>query len=882
MAIQVLPDQFGINQALQGLGPVLGQALSNRFANQQKRSTAQNVAGLLNRPITSEQDATEFLQGAIGAGLDPREAFGLLDSMLKSRQAFQPDPVAELLGLGGESALQPSMGGDQFQRPEGISGAQPQDVTAPRSRLESLTDGELVTLQSSSNARMRSLGKAEQERRVAQSKEGRADRDFSYKRAEPQFKKIDKIRDTLPIAESALSELQYALDSGELDGWNQNYFASLFGKYGERFVTDKGAIAQTAIKEYLLNNISRVGGRPNQWIEQQISGALPSLGKSATANRAIVKMFSAAARRDQKEVEVFDSIVAPYENAGLPLPLGIDRLVAEEMKVFDIENKKQLAIDLAEIADSNKTDEQIEKTILDKVPGGTPITSRRAKILDEKYGSKSKSVARKLGYDVDAPSSDERSAPKQDVNPEPASEKAVSITPLSDEIQDDELDQAIAGANVLRGTNRGEGLAGGLNDFYGLLSSIIQPASSFARGMAEGVEGIRYAGSDIMDALFGTETYKTRPLSAIAELVLPEQEEGFINAAARRAGAIVPGLAMGGPGSSVLARSALGGIAGQTAEKAGFGPLGQGIAEVAGSSLPGLKGLKPTPKQQDTYASLKKLGLDDDQIAPILSAKNIEEGSRVTKRLAKVARKTTEVSKKLDYVQEGMTDAFGNLARQATKSPAGPKAAQNNLVIELTKRLSDMDAKQAKAIVDDMAKFTGEGVNPSSAIRLYRAINSEAGANNQLIALKAPIKDYLSRVDPILSKDFEILNKSYAQFSKFRSMMDAGKIEKYLGDPLSNIAASVAVGIYSGNIPLLALSLSPAVARNLAQKMLVDPRYKNISDQMANAVKRNNMNIARSAVIALKRTLAEDKEAEALAALNRLTDEDLKKILQED
>jgi hypothetical protein len=887
MSIQVLPDRFGINQALQGLGPVLGQALSNRYANQQKRATAQNVAGLLNRPITSEQDATEFLQGAIGAGLDPREAFGLLDSMLKSRQAFQPDPVADLLGLGEESALQPSMGSDQFQRPDGISGKQRQNVTAPRSKLESLTDGELVTLQSSPNARMRAIGKAEQERRALQSKESRADRDFSYKRAEPQFKKIDKIRGTLPERESALNEIQGALESGALDGWNQNYVASFFGRLGEGFVTPEGAIFQSSIKEYLLNNIGRVGGRPNQWIEQQISSALPNLGKSAEANRAIASMLLAASRRDRAEVGIFDRIVGEYEDAGMPIPLGLDRLVSKELESFERANQKQLALDLAEIKESKLSDEELRKDLLKKVPRGTPITERKARLLDEKYGAKSKAVAKKLGYDVDAPSSDEKAAPKQDVNPEPDSEKAASITPLSDEVQDDELDRAIGAANVPRGTdinpedNRWSKAVEGSQD---LLSKLNQGAGSLISGVAEGVEGQRYFVQDLLDTLFGRETPKMKPFSTIAESILPDIDDSFVNKALQRSGSLLPGLAMGGPGSSALARSAVGGTAGQVAESAGFGPFTQWLFESVGSSLPGLRGLKPTPKQRATYETLKTLGLDDKQIAPILSAKSIDEGGIIKKGLAKFSRKSSSTYKKLGYVQDGLTDGFGKLAQMAENAPVGSDTARKAFNVDLTKMLTkDINANVAQVIAPELARLNQEGISPSSAIRFYRAVNELAkGDNKSLYILKKPVKDYLSKVDPVLAKDFEILNKSYAQFSNFRSIMDPGKIEKVLGNPLVGPGAGVAIGLFSGNPSLLAGTIGVAAARSLAQKMLTDPKYQNISNQMWNAMKRNSISIARSAVTAAKRKLAEDQESEALSALNRLTDEDLKDLLQAD
>jgi len=100
---------------------------------------------------------------------------------------------------------------------------------------------------------------------------------------------------------------------------------------------------KTAGKEFLLGNISRAGARPNQWIEQQISGALPKVGQKDSANKTVLELLDLDNRIQRKEIELVDEIANRHErqygyvrrSLGSDVQKELNKFAKNELKVTE-------------------------------------------------------------------------------------------------------------------------------------------------------------------------------------------------------------------------------------------------------------------------------------------------------------------------------------------------------------------------------------------------------------------------------------------------------------------------------------------------------------------------------------------------------------------
>lgn len=199
---------------------------------------------------------------------------------------------------------------------------------------------------------------------------------------------------------SALSAVQ----QGQVGGFDRNYWANLLGEKGEPLKNASGVQLQAASKNLLVDSLSKLTGRPNQWIDQQIFSASPGIGKSAEANETIIATSLAKLDIDEKILDAKDELVKFYSSQGIQIPANIDQLAEKTVQPYAQHVQDKLAYDLRVLFEREKGNRYLNS--LEKVPQGTPLTLEKRDALIKKYNgdkAKARETAEKMGYTIPNP-----------------------------------------------------------------------------------------------------------------------------------------------------------------------------------------------------------------------------------------------------------------------------------------------------------------------------------------------------------------------------------------------------------------------------------------------------------------------------------------------
>ena len=327
-------------------------------------------------------------QGLIPPGQSGARAGGTLDATLQATQLDTP-ATPETANIGMQETVTP----EGMQQTRG--GA---DISA---ELRNLSESQLAAMQGSGYPKAKSLATYELERRKQEQSNMRSDRDFAYKQAKPFMDQIEKDRRRVADQKESVYLMESALKNGDLSFFSKDNLATILGKYGEGLRSPEGTVFNTALKEFLLADIGRLGGRPNQWIEQQVSGALAKIGRSQAANDAVVRALKSRVARDEMRIKLTDDLNAKYkENLGFE-PGNISAIVAKELEPYEKQAQKQLSYDLRRIEEQDNPPNP-STFYKQKVPEGTPMTLEMGALFLDKYKDpeKARENAKKLGYTI--------------------------------------------------------------------------------------------------------------------------------------------------------------------------------------------------------------------------------------------------------------------------------------------------------------------------------------------------------------------------------------------------------------------------------------------------------------------------------------------------
>lgn len=224
--------------------------------------------------------------------------------------------------------------------------------------------------------------------------------DILKKEEESRVGRREGIRKSLDDVNLGLN----AVASGDVGGFDINWFANLLGPIGEPLKNLKGVQLESAMKNLLVDTIKGLGGRQNQWIEQLTKSAMAGIGKKKEANQLLLNIEKTKLGLESRLLDIQDELSAYYEAKGERPPSNIDQIAHTILKP-EAENKwDKTYYHLREIYEKSKGPRFLKS--LEKVPNGTPLTLEKRDALIKMYkgdAEKAKQKAEELGYTIPDP-----------------------------------------------------------------------------------------------------------------------------------------------------------------------------------------------------------------------------------------------------------------------------------------------------------------------------------------------------------------------------------------------------------------------------------------------------------------------------------------------
>lgn len=160
-----------------------------------------------------------------------------------------------------------------------------------------------------------------------------------YEVNKPVIKELGDIRKNIPIQEQAIEDLMEAAPGVGLRDWLADTFEI------EPFRTESGAKLKTALKDFFLSDISRVGARPNMWVEKQLFASLPTIGRDPVSNMITTAGLKFKKDLSKRRMEIIDELSDKYGYSGIDL----DKTANKMMKSYVIERQKLLEDEIRSI-----------------------------------------------------------------------------------------------------------------------------------------------------------------------------------------------------------------------------------------------------------------------------------------------------------------------------------------------------------------------------------------------------------------------------------------------------------------------------------------------------------------------------------------------------
>ncbi len=328
------------------------------------------------------------------------------------------------------------------------------------------------------------------------------------------------------------------------------------------------------------------------------------------------------------------------------------------------------------------------------------------------------------------------------------------------------------------------------------------------------------------------------------EQLLGDPEAGFAEKAIERGAEIAPYLAGGEAGLlPKLGRTALTALAGQTAEEFGLGELAQTGAEIAAMGLPGFrKKIVPTKSQEEVVKMLRRRGLTEEQIAPLIPSE------RKSALLSKIGARGYRTRKAAQRTKDALGDLYSQINLEGEKLPILSSNRASSLQSELMSKLEKLPSSIRKTAEKDLNELFRKPVKASDLINFWQDINSQInwkslkGGKKRLNSLKTPLLEGIKDVSPELARDFELTNKQYSKFNNLYKNLQPQSLDRWmtLGETGAFFYSLMKYG------PKGAASVvGTDVARRIASEMLINPHLQNLMKQMGKALQQNKVGIAK-------------------------------------
>ena len=419
MAI-MLPDQSGLSQGIQNASGALAQALQNRnnfqFLQQQQQNQLNQKNQQLsavdqvieNSDFSTPEGTKDVLRGLLNAGVEPKDAIAII----KQNTPSTLEKLLNQYGYGNVNSLdspaqslmtenQQNSNGNQFpQTQQNIQNQKQIHPAVQNTPYSNIPDDVLGALSASDNPRDRDFSKNISDMRTKAHKIYNDDRNYANQKSKKYFDDLIDLRKSSTSQRIALNEIKFGLNNRDEGTGRMDWWASNLSKWTEPLISAEGNLVQSGVKNYLINDLKGVKGRPNQFLEGLLLQSLPGLGKSDLANQALVTGLEYRADIDDLKIKLTDEITSMYAgpNGMGIVPANIESLVAEQMKPIVDQWGDKHAYRLREIQEKEQGLEGLSKK---KVVQGTPLTIEMMTYLADEFGLENAvKRAKQLGYRI--------------------------------------------------------------------------------------------------------------------------------------------------------------------------------------------------------------------------------------------------------------------------------------------------------------------------------------------------------------------------------------------------------------------------------------------------------------------------------------------------
>jgi len=351
-------------------------------------------------------------------------------------------------------------------------------------------------------------------------------------------------------------------------------------------------------------------------------------------------------------------------------------------------------------------------------------------------------------------------------------------------------------------------------------------------------EGIK----NLLGRFMETPTQPSLPVSEqlIEQLGLEDPDAGLPEKSIEKAVEIFPYL-LGGEGGLLAkgARALLAGGAGQIAQEAGLGDLGELGAEAVALGAPSLgKRIAPKRGQKQAVEMLRKRGLTEKEIAPIIPSE------RKSATLSKVGSRGFRTEKAAKRTREALGNIYGTLFEEGEQLPILSSQRSQSLQSDLAEKLKRMPSNVRRAVQSDLNDLFSKPVKANDIMNFWQDLN----ANINWGVLLEGIKE----ISPELAQDFELTNELYAKFGKLSKNLQGRPLDSFIA--IGEVAGAIGQLFKFGPFSLSGI-IGTEAARRLASEMLVNPRLQNLSQKMINAALNNKTAIAKKVEEQIKKEL---------------------------
>lgn len=260
------------------------------------------------------------------------------------------------LGIGNEQQMPQGLGnegqGNISQGLEGLEQQQQDDLPPPPGYKAPQSKPISATEEVAAYAVDPNIGRAVSSIKTSQEKRFQSDRKRADDLTKDYRKEIHDKRKDLPNKKIALQMIRNAKPGTSYTDIVGDFLATKTGFEG--FRSGKSAEVGSATKNYLLSDLSRLTGRPNQFIERTLLSAYVSGQRGALKDAIIQLTMESSADLQAKEIEMFDDLSRQYEEKYGYTPSNINQLVEQKMKPYAEATEKRLQNQFQQINDVRK------------------------------------------------------------------------------------------------------------------------------------------------------------------------------------------------------------------------------------------------------------------------------------------------------------------------------------------------------------------------------------------------------------------------------------------------------------------------------------------------------------------------------------------------